>query len=136
MTSADGLIIATELTSDTTGTAWFEPMLHAAQDGARLIAAHRPAAGDGGIKLFLADAGYMSEHNLTIPGPDRLIATGKHRDLEKATRDSSSAPPAPARISPLWPPGWPPPRAALRPRKPPGHDTTRPGTATHPAPPK
>ena len=83
MTSADGLIIATELTSDTTGTAWFEPMLHAAQDGARLIAAHRPAAGDGGIKLFLADAGYMSEHNLTIPGPDRLIATGKHRDLEK-----------------------------------------------------
>jgi transposase len=40
----------------------------------------------GPIGLFLADAGYCSEHNLTTAGPDRLIATGKHRDLEKAAR--------------------------------------------------
>jgi transposase len=39
------------------------------------------------IGLFLADAGYLSGHNLTIAGPDRLIATGKTRDLEKAARD-------------------------------------------------
>jgi transposase len=40
----------------------------------------------GKIGLFLADAGYCSEDNLTTPGPDRLIATGKLRDLEKAAR--------------------------------------------------
>jgi transposase len=100
VTTQDELIIATELTQDPTDTAWFEPMLRAAEDAAALIAAHRlpppagrqPAApacaGDGGvIGLFLADAGYLSGHNLTIAGPDRLIATGKTRNLEKAARD-------------------------------------------------
>jgi hypothetical protein len=110
MTSEDGLVIATELTDDPADMAWFEPMMRAAEDAAALIAAHRPApdpgssgqAGGGpdpgsgapdgggqaggGIGLALADAGYCSAANLTCPGPDRLIATGKHRDLEKAAR--------------------------------------------------
>jgi transposase len=112
VTSQDGLVIATDLTDDPADTAWFEPMLRAAEDAARLIDAHRPppgpgdtpAPGDGGddrgdrmgalvtalIKLFLADAGYLSEHNLSLPGPDRLIATGKHRNLEKAARDPAT----------------------------------------------
>jgi transposase len=99
-TSEDGLVIATELTDDTTDMAWFEPMMRAAEDAAALIAAHCPVpdpdSGDssgaqaGGpdeeIGLALADAGYCSEANLTCPGPDRLIAVGKHRDLEKAAR--------------------------------------------------
>jgi transposase len=107
VTSEDELIIATELTSDTTDTEWFEPMLRTAEDAARFIAARRPAAthppAPGGpgparggpgpatspIGLFLADAGYLSEHNLTIDGPDRLIATGKTRDLEHAARDGA-----------------------------------------------
>jgi transposase len=97
--SADKLIIATQLTQDTTDMQWFEPMLAAALDAAALITAHQPpqasstpaaqdstAASGSGIELFLADAGYLSEDNLTIPGPDRLIATGKHRDLEKQAR--------------------------------------------------
>jgi transposase len=98
MTSGDGLIIATELTDDQSDCRWFEPMLGAAQDAAALIEANRPASpgqppdgGDsqdgGGITLALADAGYCSEHNMTCPGPDRLIATGKTRILEKAARD-------------------------------------------------
>lgn len=33
------------------------------------------------IGILLADAGYLSRDNLTAPGPDRLIAVGKHRDL-------------------------------------------------------
>ncbi|MBO0776476.1 MAG: transposase, partial [Actinobacteria bacterium] len=82
VTSADGLIIATELTGDTTDTGWFEPMLRQAEDAAALIAAHRPAAAP--IGLVLADAGYCSEDNLTAQGPDRLIAVGKRHDLEKA----------------------------------------------------
>jgi hypothetical protein len=92
----DGLIIATELTQDTSDTAWFEPMLGQAQDAAALITAHQPAARQGqqpsGIKLMLADAGYCSEANLTCAGPDRLIATGKNRDLAKAARDPGSNP--------------------------------------------
>jgi transposase len=98
MTSEDGLIIATELTDDQADCGWFEPMLAKGQQAAALIAAHRPAAGqDGGsqdqdgIELILADAGYCSEANMTCPGPDRLIATGKGRDLEKAARDPAAA---------------------------------------------
>src|SRR5215469_1818293 len=128
--SQDGLIIATELTADTTDTGWFQPMLGQAQDAAALITAHRAAAGHGApghasprsrgggggggpgpgyrppppdipgtaqpaslISLFLADAGYCSEANITAPGPPRLIATGKLRDLEKAARTSDDAVP-------------------------------------------
>jgi transposase len=100
VTSQDGLIIATELTDEQADCPWFEPMLARAQDAAALIEAHRPASpdpepggqehDDGGIELVLADAGYCSEPNLTCPGPDRLIATGKGRDLEKAARDPGS----------------------------------------------
>jgi transposase len=98
LTSQDGLIIATELTGEQAGCPWFEPMLERARDAAALIEAHGPAPTDsgpgqdrgGGIGLVLADAGYCSEHNLTCPGPDRLIATGKGRDLEHAARDPGS----------------------------------------------
>jgi transposase len=100
--SEDLLVIATELTDDPTDMAWFEPMMAQAQDAAALILAHQPPApapdgGDatrepaGGIELALADAGYLSRHNLTCPGPDRLIATGKRRDLEKTARDTDAA---------------------------------------------
>jgi transposase len=104
VTSEDGLIIATELTGDTTDMAWFAPMMAQAAAAAALIEAHRPApapgqdqdngkrdSGQGGIGLVLADAGYCSEDNLTCDGPDRLIATGKRRDLEKAARDGDAA---------------------------------------------
>jgi transposase len=116
VTTQDGLIIATRLTDTTGDTTWLEPMMTDAEDAATLITARRPpgsgdddddaaaaadgSGGDGGsgdgpdrgpgyagpIGLFLADAGYCSEGNLTVPGPDRLIATGKRRDLEKAAR--------------------------------------------------
>jgi transposase len=99
--SEDGLIIATELTCDTTDTGWFTPMLRQAEDAAALIGAHQPPPpaspagasqdGDGsGIGLLLADAGYLSGDNLTAAGPDRLIAVGKHRDLEKTARQAAA----------------------------------------------
>jgi hypothetical protein len=104
MTSEDELIIATELTDDPVDCRWSEPMPGRAEQAAALIEAHRPdtgpdpgpggqehdGGGGGGIGLALADAGYCSEHNLTCPGPDRLIAAGKGRDLEKAARDPHS----------------------------------------------
>jgi transposase len=87
LTSSDGLIIGTELTRDTTDTGWFEPMLRLAEDAAALISATRHGTGDQQqIGLVLADAGYCSLRNLTVEGPDRLIATGKHRDLERQAR--------------------------------------------------
>jgi transposase len=116
VTSEDGLIIATELTDDPTGTRWFEPMMDQAAQAAVLITGNQPAqdeaagpgitAGTGSYPpgspgarlagLALADAGYLSVHNLTCPGPARLIATGKHRDLERTARDTAGAGPGPA----------------------------------------
>jgi transposase len=110
--SEDGLIIATTLTRDTGDIAWLTPMMAAAQTAAAHIAARRPddgaTDGDGGdpwrqagyqpaedsryagpIGLLLADAGYCSEDNIAAPGPARLIATGKRRDLEKTARDGA-----------------------------------------------
>src|SRR4029077_5382478 len=78
-----------------------------AGQAADLIEANRPASGpdpapdpdpgggqqdDGGIGLALSDSGYCSEANLTCPGPDRLIAVGKRRDLEKAARGQDTGP--------------------------------------------
>jgi transposase len=97
--SEDGLVIATRLTDDTTDMAWFAPMTGQAAQAAALIEAHRPPdaggpdSGPGGIELVLADAGYCSEENLTCDGPDRLIAAGKRRDLEKAARDGTAGGP-------------------------------------------
>jgi transposase len=110
MVSEDKLIIAEELTSDTNDAPWFGPMLTAAAGAAALITTHQPppaatspaeqasvaehgspAKQASGIGQVLADAGYCSEDNLTIAGPDRLIATGKHRDLEKTAREAAAS---------------------------------------------
>jgi transposase len=97
--TADQLIIATGLTQDTTDTASYEPLLRQAEDAARLITTSQPPPPDPSpagpaaspIGLFLADAGYLSEHNLAIPGPDRLIATGSRRTLEHTARHGQPA---------------------------------------------
>jgi transposase len=49
------------------------------------------AAMTGGIGVFVADAGYHSEANLAAPGPDRLFAGAKTRDL--ARREPAEGPP-------------------------------------------
>ena len=91
VTSEDGLVIATMLTGTPGDVQWYEPMIAKAQDAAAAMAAASAGAGGGEIGLALADAGYLSGENLASPGPDRLIATGKRRDLEKAARDGAPA---------------------------------------------
>jgi hypothetical protein len=90
MAAGDGLVFATELTDDTTDARWWQPMTEDAEAAAAMMAA---AGGPGPetIGLALGDAGYLSEANLTSPGPDRLIATGKRRDLEKAARGEAGS---------------------------------------------
>jgi hypothetical protein len=96
--SSDGLCLGTSVTADTTDYASFEPMMRQAEAAAAVLRAH--ARGPlhrrrAKIGRMLGDAGYCSEHNLTLGGPDRLIATGTRRDLEKTARDGAGpAPPA------------------------------------------
>jgi transposase len=95
VTSADGLVIATTLTNTPNDVGWYEPMITAAARAAAVMAA-AGGPGTGQIGLVLADAGYLSARNLTCPGPDRLIATGKRHTLEKAARTGGPDPGGPA----------------------------------------
>jgi transposase len=90
VTSQDGLVLATRLTNTTTDTQWYQVMTAAAARAAAAMAA-AGGPGDGRIGLVLADAGYLSGANLTCPGPDRLIATGRRRTLEKAAAAGETA---------------------------------------------
>ena len=89
--SEDGLVIATRLTQDTTDVRWYQEMVRQAQDAAAAMAAASGGKAGGEIGLVLADAGYLSEANLAVPGPDRLIATGKHRSLREAAAGNGPA---------------------------------------------
>jgi transposase len=85
--SADGLILAGLVTSQTTDYACFIPLLAQIAAASDLLRVHargplnRKKARTGTV---LADAGYLSQANLTCPGPDRLIATGNRRSLARA----------------------------------------------------
>jgi transposase len=87
--SADGLCLGGLVTTDTTDYASFIPLLASARDASALLREH--ARGPlhrlrARIGTALADAGYLSEANLTSPGPDRLIATGKNHDPAQNNR--------------------------------------------------
>jgi transposase len=94
----DHLILATTLTQHVGDVTCFEPMMHAAATAATIIDRHRPTTdtvGEDqvGIGTLLADAGYFSEDNLTVIGPDRLIALGTARELHRAARANRAAGP-------------------------------------------
>ena len=80
------------------------------------------AAMTGGIGVIVKDAGYYSEENITAPGPDRLTATGKRRDLDAAARDHPAEGPPPEDATPAQANDWrlrtPEGRAAYKRRAP------------------
>jgi transposase len=82
--SADGLCLGGLVTTQTTDYASLQPLLQAIAAAQDILRAHargplnRKKARTG---IVLADAGYLSQANLTCPGPDRLIATGARRQL-------------------------------------------------------
>jgi transposase len=100
--SSDGLIIATSVGNNPADATAFPAILDKTVAAAALIDTHRPAAGSpAGIGVVLADAGYLSTDNLTLPGPDRLIAVGKSRDLAAAAREDPAAGPPPPEATPI-----------------------------------
>ncbi|MDP9145784.1 MAG: hypothetical protein M3N43_14030, partial [Actinomycetota bacterium] len=87
--SDDQLILGVKVSAATVDVHQFEPMLAEAAHGAAALDRGRARAGKAAqpIGLVLADAGYLSDHNLIVPGPDRLIATGKRGKIEAAARE-------------------------------------------------
>jgi transposase len=92
--SDDHLIIGCRVTTATVDVNQFEAMLTEAARGAAALDRGRARAGKAAepIGVVLADAGYFSTDNLTVPGPDRLIAPSKRQRLN---RFATSPPPAP-----------------------------------------
>jgi transposase len=76
-----GIVVAAQVSQDHDDGGQCQPMMAAIRsnlDAVGLTAAE--------IGLVLFDAGYLSNANLTAEGPDRLIATGKSRDVMAARR--------------------------------------------------
>jgi hypothetical protein len=110
VTSEDGLIIAVGVNNNPSDVITYIPMTAAAVKAGELIAHHRvttlPATPPGTdtpdrIGIVLADAGYLSQDNLTAPGPDRLIAVGKAYAVERAALTNPDQGPPPQATDPV-----------------------------------
>ena len=85
------IVLACEVSQDASDVQLYEPM------NDKLTQSLTAAGITAEIELELADAGYCSEHNLTAPGPDRLIATTKDHQQRRAARElgHTDGPPPP-----------------------------------------
>lgn len=93
----DQIILAARLVQTPGDVEQFLPTVAAAQAAAQVIGAARSDSdSDRQIGTIVADAGYLSQANLTADGPDRLIALGKRRDQERQARDQPTSGPPPA----------------------------------------
>ena len=105
VTAADGLIIAIGAGTSPADCQYYCEMIEKAVAAAELIVVHRPADASQqsaeSIGVALADAGYCTQENLIAPGPDRLIATGKARDLHTAARQNPAEGPPPEDLDPI-----------------------------------
>jgi transposase len=93
--SDDHLILALALTQDPTDPRSFGPLITAAVAAVDRVQSCQPCSPAAGIGIVLADAGYFSEENLTMAGPDRLIACGTRRDMEREATANPASGPAP-----------------------------------------
>ena len=94
--NAGRIVIAADVTQDHNDTHQLTPMMNAVQRNAN-------AAGiTEAIGIVVADAGYWSETNATVEGPDRLTATTKvWKQRRKAPELGSTQGPPPAGASHL-----------------------------------
>src|SRR6185437_16448909 len=91
--SADQVIVAVSLGQSTNDQACLVPMMRATEQVANQLHAIT-ASHEHIIGTVLADAGYASDANLAVAGPDRLIALGKGR-VHAKTRSAASVMPPP-----------------------------------------
>jgi transposase len=106
VTTADGLIVATGVGTSPVDNQYYCDMIDKTLTAAAVITGHRPPDTSGqapaeSVGLVLADAGYCTRENLTAPGPDRLIATGKARELHVAANQNPAAGTAPEDADPI-----------------------------------
>ena len=97
--TGDQLIVAVQLGQSPNDQACFASMMRAAQEAAARI---HTVTGNANhlIGTVLADAGYDSDANLEVDGPDRLIAIGKTRDQARAAAEEPAHGTAPEGASP------------------------------------
>nr|WP_314733908.1 transposase [Rhodococcus fascians] len=103
VTTSDGIIIATSVGNNPNDGTTFTSMLDKAVAAADVISSARVDRDpnvDNEIGVLLADAGYLTESNLTAPGPDRLIAIGTHAAVSKAAADKPVDGPPPPGATP------------------------------------
>ncbi|HEX6526475.1 MAG TPA: transposase [Streptosporangiaceae bacterium] len=91
MVNPQQIVLAVDVSQDPGDVGLYQPM------NERLEQTLTAAGITGKVGLELADAGYCSEHNLTCPGPDRLIATAKDWKQRRAARElgQTDGPPPP-----------------------------------------
>lgn len=87
----DHLVLGVHVSQDANDTHCFAPTLAAAAVAGTAL--------DLQIGTVLADAGYFTEENLTMAGPDRLIAPGRNRDIARESREEPATGPPPANAS-------------------------------------
>lgn len=103
VTTSDGIIIATSVGNNPNDGTTFTSMLDKAVAAADVVSSARVVSdpnADNEIGVLLADAGYLTEANLTAPGPERLIAIGKHAAVSKAAADKPADGPPPPGATP------------------------------------
>jgi transposase len=92
--TADQIILTSMISTNPNDCLSFQPMMRAAQ------AAAADLGDPDGIGVLLCDTGYVSDTNLTLPGPDRLIALGKTHSVRAAARDNPATGDPPPDASP------------------------------------
>lgn len=90
--SDDHLILGMHVSQDANDTHCYAPTLAAATKNTQRLGLD--------IGVVLADAGYFTEANLTTPGPDRLIAPGKNREVAADAHDRPTTGPPPEGADP------------------------------------
>lgn len=106
----DQLILAVRATQDHHDSDQLVPMMTAAQHAADLIISHRLPATVTQVDndettetlgICVADAGYLTVDNLTVAGPDRLIALGKAHEQHRQARDNPAEGEPPVDAGPI-----------------------------------
>lgn len=86
--SEDGFLLLVRATDDPTDVRHFVPTMNEVMDIQQKLHILTGRKDLEQVGILLADTGYDSDDNLAAPGPDRLIAQGRRRDVEREARET------------------------------------------------